>query len=419
MRRRSSEISSSITNFPEFTTNAELQIQLESFMNHIVKEYILSWYYTFSTYPVFPRVVGELMSQFILNLKSIYSQINMSEIILLDALQLIRHHITTYHTSKEFYGSFPSHSLDSYFHSIKPHPAIDDEAGYIREYAKRITDNILKDQDRDSQTVYILTVDIVSFIIELGIESASRPDMIYTLLEIIILTPSTESYPYDIPNLVQIFKNIFKPYSPKYYKDLIDIIDNIFNIKDQGDLPNSFQWFWKTYETLLEPILCGTLGDYLDKLLKKFLDDTLNHDLLTIIVKFLDEMMFLQKSPKPFVIDEEYEFVPYGKQRRELAKALNENLPPFLIQLFGGKERIDNLMDKNFLAVFSSKQRNKHLIYGLMDIVMNYVFLPKPRRTKSIKYTNSHLKIPEIRSHRTSYSHSNSYKQELLRKSPK
>ena len=419
--RRASEISNAILSFPELSTNGHLQQQLELIINNIVKDYVLSWYYLISTYPVFPRLIGETLSQSFINISAIYTKLNISDIIFTDVLLLFKQHLITYHTAKEHYSSFPSHSLDSYFHSIKPHPAIDNEQSYIREYAKRITNHCLNDNDKNSQTVQLLVVDIISFILESVIETISQPDMVYTMVESLLINNSDSNLSFISPNIIKMMKNILKPETPDYYNDLMDIFDTIFKLKEISDIPNQYQFVWTIYYTLLEPILVGISGQYFDDLLRDIINKTLEPELMAHFISYLNHLLFVKQDPKPFVMDEEYEFVPYGKQRRQLATLITSKLPFLFVTGLGGSSRVNVMLDGNLLAVFASKVRNKHFIYGLMDILMHFVFVVKAKRTKSIKYVSSQLKIPEMKTHRQSYSTSigQSYKSELFGKSQK
>ena len=428
--RRSSEISNAILTFPELSSNDKLQSELESIINNIVKEYILSWYYHISTDPVFPRLIGEMLSQSFLSVKQSWVKLNISDILLIDVLSLFKQHLDIYHVAKDQYASFPLHSLDSYFHAIKPHPALDKEPGYIREYAKRIANNCLNDENSNSQSVLLLTIDIIQFILATVIEQCSRPEMIYSVIESFLINKNDSKFSFLFPNILEMAKNVFKPASSEYYPDLMDIFDAIFKIRDPGDVANPFQVIWNIYNGLLEPIVHGLMGGYFDDLLKHFIHQLATPDLLSTLVQHLNQLLFhnqptITTANKKEEEEEEYEFVPYGQLRRYLANLIVNELPTAFVKGLGGKSRVSILLDRNLLAVFASKQRNKHLIYGFMDILVNHIFTPRPKRVKSIKLTNSQMRIPDLKTHRQSYSTATasivtgqSYQRDYNRKTP-
>ena len=412
--RRSSEISNAVVSIPELSTNSQVQIELELLITNIVKEYVLSWYSGMSSYNFFPRMIGSLLASSIDSIQVKLKELEMGEILLGDVMQLFKHHLLAYHAAREHYPSFPTHSLDSYFHAIKPHPAIEDEQAYIREYAKRIVQLCLSQEDSQSDSVYLLSIDIVGFIVETCIESLSRPDMLYHLLYNAFLAGQGELNQLKMPHITQLLRNIVHPSSSMYYNDMMDMFDLIFKLKEG-------QGIWTVFFTLIEPLVCGLLGTWIDELLNDFVDQSLTPELLSSLLGKVNQFLFEHTIPSPIKIDEEYAFIPYGKQRRELSQLLCDLLPLSLVTVLGGIERVETQFDVNLLSVFASKQRNKHLLYGLMDIVMHYVFKPINRqRTKSIKHVNSHLKMTE-KTHRLSYSTNTaaqSYQAGLIKRKP-
>lgn len=195
---------------PTLSSSDKVNIEIYALFGLICRQFIQSWYYQIVDDPKFLYDISSVLAQIVKQLEERMRRIDAFEFLLDDVPLVLETHINDVRLVNERFGSslLQSTSYEAAFHSIRPHPALDDneaETLYLRQLAKGITFTLLDEANTNTPLASSL---ISTMICDLGLKNAieklSEPWMLYEIFTKVIdlFAPPISTESVDSENIV-------------------------------------------------------------------------------------------------------------------------------------------------------------------------------------------------------------------------
>lgn len=300
-------------------------------IDKIVEGYVLSWYCHISDYDAFPKIVTDRLSK---AFDHIQSRIQAKDkVILEDTLHLIKKHIRQSKASAIEQGELAHPS----------HPGMAEPSLYLREAALRMVMGTLEEEDKYSQIICCICVDIVTLVLQCAFDSLSHPEE--------WLTTTTSGHP-------------SVKWQWRWPTSSFTISEQLYDIcRDSIDdnlLPWPMATMWQASDTLIRPLFFQCFGQTLDATLLHHLHtslDSISQMTMASIISFLDPAY----SPSP---------TSHAQWEEDMTIGLVNTLPHWL---FGGPSFLRQQV-KSLLSLVAHPPSNQAFLLRVLDLIVYHVF---------------------------------------------
>ncbi|KAF9089020.1 hypothetical protein BGX23_006970 [Mortierella sp. AD031] len=163
----------------------DLDAEAYHFLALLVRDFIQTWYSTFSSDPQLVTSVVNVVIQIARELERRSQEVDWVGLLLLDVPEVLRRHYVDYRqaTQKLETAYAPNQTIESIFHGLQPHFALQDGEESEKEYLRQLADELLRillpRAEYESDCVRWLIREIVAcLVLRSLVEILTEPDMI-------------------------------------------------------------------------------------------------------------------------------------------------------------------------------------------------------------------------------------------------
>ncbi|KAG0032496.1 hypothetical protein BGZ81_010763 [Podila clonocystis] len=190
---------------PQLLTHPHPDLDAEAyhFLAFLVRDFIQTWYTSFSSDPQFVATIVNVIIHIARELERRSLEIDWVALMLQDVPEVLRRHYTDYRqaTQKLDTAYAPNQTIESIFHGLQPHFALRDGEDSEKEYLRQLADELLKillpESEYQSDCVRWLVREILAcLVLRSVVEILTEPDMINYIVNTLLVDfgPSDEEY---------------------------------------------------------------------------------------------------------------------------------------------------------------------------------------------------------------------------------
>ncbi|KAG0030582.1 hypothetical protein BGZ82_007383 [Podila clonocystis] len=190
---------------PQLLTHPHPDLDAEAyhFLAFLVRDFIQTWYTSFSSDPQFVATIVNVVIHIARELERRSLEIDWVALMLQDVPEVLRRHYTDYRqaTQKLDTAYAPNQTIESIFHGLQPHFALRDGEESEKEYLRQLADELLKillpESEYQSDCVRWLVREILAcLVLRSVVEILTEPDMVNYIVNILLVDfgPTDEEY---------------------------------------------------------------------------------------------------------------------------------------------------------------------------------------------------------------------------------
>ncbi|KAF9334686.1 hypothetical protein BG006_001726 [Podila minutissima] len=181
----------------------DLDAEAYHFLAFLVRDFIHTWYTSFSSDPQFVATIVNVVIHIARELERRSLEIDWVALMLQDVPEVLRRHYTDYRqaTQKLDTAYAPNQTIESIFHGLQPHFALRDGEESEKEYLRQLADELLKillpESEYQSDCVRWLVREILAcLVLRSVVEILTEPDMINYIVNTLLVDfgPTDEEY---------------------------------------------------------------------------------------------------------------------------------------------------------------------------------------------------------------------------------
>ncbi|GJJ74185.1 hypothetical protein EMPS_06543 [Entomortierella parvispora] len=181
----------------------DLDAEAYHFLALLVKDFINTWYSSFSSDPELVAAIVNVVHQIARELEKRSQQVDWVALLLQEVPEVLKAHYSDYRqAAQKFDTAFaPNQSIESIFHGLQPHFALRDNEESEKEYLRQLADEILKallpKVEYQSDCVRWLVREIMCcLILRSVVEILTEPDMINYIVNTLLASfePTDKEY---------------------------------------------------------------------------------------------------------------------------------------------------------------------------------------------------------------------------------
>ncbi|KAG0374311.1 hypothetical protein BGX24_010558 [Mortierella sp. AD032] len=181
----------------------DLDAEAYHFLALLVRDFIQTWYSTFSSDPQLVTSVVNVVIEIARELERRSQEVDWVELLLLDVPEVLRRHYVDFRqaTQKLETAYAPNQTIESIFHGLQPHFALQDDEESEKEYLRQLADELLRillpKAEYESDCVRWLIREILAcLVLRSLVEILTEPDMINYIVNTLLqdFEPTDEKY---------------------------------------------------------------------------------------------------------------------------------------------------------------------------------------------------------------------------------
>ncbi|KAG0289565.1 hypothetical protein BGZ96_006922 [Linnemannia gamsii] len=181
----------------------DLDAEAYHFLAFLVRDFIQTWYSTFSSDPQLVTSVVNVVIEIARELERRSQEVDWVGLLLLDVPEVLRRHYVDYRqaTQKLETAYAPNQTIESIFHGLQPHFALQDGEESEKEYLRQLADELLRillpKAEYESDCVRWLIREILAcLVLRSLVEILTEPDMINYIVNTLLqdFEPTDEEY---------------------------------------------------------------------------------------------------------------------------------------------------------------------------------------------------------------------------------
>ncbi|KAF9121106.1 hypothetical protein BGW39_010842 [Mortierella sp. 14UC] len=181
----------------------DLDAEAYHFLALLVRDFIQTWYSTFSTDPQLVASVVNVVIEIARELERRSQEVDWVGLLLLDVPEVLRRHYVDYRQAVQKLETAyaPNQTIESIFHKLQPHFALQDGEESEKEYLRQLADEILRillpKAEYESDCVRWLIREILAcLVLRSLVEILTEPDMINYIVNTLLqdFEPTDEKY---------------------------------------------------------------------------------------------------------------------------------------------------------------------------------------------------------------------------------
>ncbi|KAI8581212.1 hypothetical protein K450DRAFT_270399 [Umbelopsis ramanniana AG] len=171
---------------PRITQSAKIDQELYTYLALIVRDFIQPWYLAITLDNGLPSEVTRIVTHCCREIELRCQKIDVVELILKSFPTLLTQHYLDYHQAVDKlhlnHGGGSATELESLFHGLQPHFAIEHEKEYVKQLSDHLLKSLLPKDEYDSDCVRYLVRDILNMVLTIIIARLSDPWTINTIV---------------------------------------------------------------------------------------------------------------------------------------------------------------------------------------------------------------------------------------------
>ncbi|KFH67832.1 hypothetical protein MVEG_06563 [Podila verticillata NRRL 6337] len=181
----------------------DLDAEAYHFLAFLVRDFIQTWYTSFSSDPQFVATIVNVVIHIARELERRSLEIDWVGLMLQDVPEVLRRHYTDYRQAAQKLDTAyaPNQTIESIFHGLQPHFALRDGEESEKEYLRQLADELLKillpESEYHSDCVRWLVREILAcLVLRSVVEILTEPDMINYIVNTLLVDfgPTEEEY---------------------------------------------------------------------------------------------------------------------------------------------------------------------------------------------------------------------------------
>ncbi|KAF9909788.1 hypothetical protein EC991_008111 [Linnemannia zychae] len=181
----------------------DLDAEAYHFLAFLVRDFIQTWYSTFSTDPQLVTSVVNVVIEIARELERRSQEVDWVGLLLLDVPEVLRRHYVDYRQAAQKLETAyaPNQTIESIFHGLQPHFALQDGEESEKEYLRQLADELLRillpKAEYESDCVRWLIREILAcLVLRSLVEILTEPDMINYIVNTLLqdFEPTDDKY---------------------------------------------------------------------------------------------------------------------------------------------------------------------------------------------------------------------------------